>query len=375
MGAFRNKLREEQGVIFILFIVVLLVLLAFAALALDVGNVMVVRNELQNIADGAALAGARTLGRLYECDGDIVTCPQPMPYPDQLTYVADDAVIKQACIDTALQNKAGGKTGITINDTEIVIGTWDATNKRIDPVTLTSPDAVQVTARRDATANGPISTFFARIFGMNTVDVSATATAALTGQSTVPKGGLPFPAGIPRYRFENKEFCQQDIKFYPTGDLEGCAGWHVYDENIFNKPTLQNILQGLAQDPPLYTSPETTAFESTFTFGGGVVANLFDEADALFEFMKDRDEDGNPNTWTTTVVVYDWDSCDNPNKKILIVGFATVTIREVTGPTVPPPNTSPVKTIIATVECDKVESGRGSAGNYGTKGSIPGLVQ
>jgi hypothetical protein len=52
-GAFRNKFREEQGVFFVLFIIVLLVLFAFAALALGVGNFMVVRNELQNIADSA----------------------------------------------------------------------------------------------------------------------------------------------------------------------------------------------------------------------------------------------------------------------------------------------------------------------------------
>jgi hypothetical protein len=373
MGALRNKLREEQGVVLILVIIALVVLLAFAALALDVGNVMVVRNELQNIADGAALAGARTLGRLYECDGNIVTCSQPMPYQEQLTYVADASVINQACIDVGSQSTAGGRTGITINGADIVIGNWDASTKTLS-VTPTSPDAVRVTARRDASANDPISTFFARIFGMNTIDVSATATAALTGQSTAAPGGLPLPIGISKYRF-TQPYCQQDIKFYPTGTLDGCAGWHVYTEPHHNTPTQREILQGLAHDPPLYTSPATTAYQTVFNFKGGVVASVFDDMAALFEFSKTRDDDANPDTWTTSVVVYDWNDCSNPNQDILIVGFATVTIKQVTGPSVPPPNNSSVKTIIAEVKCDNVEPGRGSGGNYGTKGSIPGLVQ
>ena len=36
----------------------MLALVGFTALAVDVGNVMTTRNELQNIADGAALAAA-----------------------------------------------------------------------------------------------------------------------------------------------------------------------------------------------------------------------------------------------------------------------------------------------------------------------------
>ena len=39
----------------------LLTLLGFAALAIDVGYLFVVRNELQNAADAAALAGAGKL--------------------------------------------------------------------------------------------------------------------------------------------------------------------------------------------------------------------------------------------------------------------------------------------------------------------------
>jgi hypothetical protein len=373
MGTCRNKLREERGVIFILFIVVLLVLLAFAALALDVGNVMVVRNELQNIADAAALAGARTLGRLYECDGNIVTCPQPMPYPDQLTYVADEGVIKQTCIDTALQNKAGGKTGITINDTEIVIGTWNAAEKKIDPITLTSPDAVQVTARRDASANGPISTFFARIFGINTVDVSATATAALTGQTTVPKGGLPIPVAI-NMTWLTTLPCNQNLQLYPSsGDI--CAAWHTYEGDQYqpNGNQLDQLVQDLTAQT--YSSPATTTGTTQFDFINGTVAKIFTANDIqeLFDTMKVKNDgvldlDLDSGTWTTAVAVFDDSKVGcAPRGMVTIDAIATIVITNVVGP--------PENLIYGAVQCDDVLSGRGGGKYVGTKGSIPGLVQ
>jgi hypothetical protein len=50
-----------------------------------------------------------------------------------------------------------------------------------------------------------------------------------------------------------------------------------------------------------------------------------------------------------------------------IVGFATIVITGV--------QDSPVHQIDGYVICENVEFGRGSGGNYGTMGSIPGLVQ
>jgi hypothetical protein len=82
--------------------------------------------------------------------------------------------------------------------------------------------------------------------------------------------------------------------------------------------------------------------------------------------MKTHDDDGNPDTWTAQVVVYKSDSCSNPTGRLEITGFATVIITNVV-----PPNVE----ITAKVICENVEPSRGGGGEYGTKGSIPGLVQ
>jgi hypothetical protein len=352
------SLKDRRGVTAIVVGIIIIILFGFVALAVDIGYVMVTRNELQNIADAAALGATRKLGTIYE----------PMSYAEHQNYVCDPSTIIAVGKEVALKNQAAGQN-ITINDEDIKIGRWDSTNKTLT-TTLEQPDAVSVIARRDRSANGPIITFFARILGIDNVDVSAKATAALTGISRIGSGGLPIPVGISKEWFEKPEFCNQPIKFYPTGTLEGCAGWHTYDSKTHSASQLRSILEGLKNGT--YQSPETIAGVSEFNFTGGDVASAFDEMKALFDAMKilndgNVDSDNDPTTWTTNVVVYDRDDCSNPQNEIKIVGFATVKIIEVMGP-------SP-KIINAEVKCEDVEQGRGSGEKYGTKGSIPGLVE
>ena len=58
-----NKFKDQRGAVSIIVaIIVLFVLIGLMALAIDVGYLYATRNELQNIADGAALAAAGELG-------------------------------------------------------------------------------------------------------------------------------------------------------------------------------------------------------------------------------------------------------------------------------------------------------------------------
>lgn len=351
------RLKSERGVVAIIVAISMVMFIGFTALAVDVGYLMVTRNELQNVADAAALAATRKLGVIYE----------GMSYEEQQAYTCDPLLLTAIANDVALQNQAGG-SNIAINGADVVIGQWDGENKELEP-TLNRPDAVRVTARRDGRANGPITTFFAGVLGINTSDVTAFATAALTGQSTSGPGGLPIPVGISKAWFQ-QGFCDQPIKFYPTGTIDGCAGWHTYDISPPSAAQLRDILTQLENGT--YQSPDTEAGETQFEFTGGTVAAAFEEMKSLFDAMKGLndgviDADNDPNTWTTSVVVYDWDDCSNPNKVVTIAGYATVTIYEV--------SEAPEKTIWAVAKCEDTEPGRGGGGNFGTMGSIPGLVE
>jgi hypothetical protein len=127
----------------------------------------------------------------------------------------------------------------------------------------------------------------------------------------------------------------------------------------------KTILQGWLEGT--FTSPGASTGDP-FVFTGGTLGDqTFTAFLDLFNYMKTRDGDDDPNAWTVSVAVYRSDSCSNPSGRIEILGFATAKITQV----LPPPD----KTIVADVKCDYVKLGRGSGGNYGTKGSIPGLVE
>ena len=349
----RSKLANQRGAAVIIVAVSMLTLLGFAAIAVDTGYLMVAKNELQNVADASALAATRQLGVIYE----------PMTYSEQQNYTADPGTIIPVAKNVAQLNKAAGHI-VTIQDSDVVIGRWNSETHILTP-TLDQPNAVKVTARRDNSINGPVTTFFAKILGIDTADVAADAIAALTGQSTAGPGGLDIPVGISDKWFE-PGFCNQPIKFYPTGSMEGCAGWHTFTSWPANASKLTTIMEEMTPAVPTFESPEAVAGQTPFVFTGGNVASAFDEMSALYEAKKD------PVTgrWETVVVVYESSDCSNPTGNITVRGFATAIITGVNGP-----GDDPAHTIFAEVICDNVEFGRGSGGNYGTMGSIPGLVE
>src|SRR5690242_1349188 len=60
-GAYGAAHRRERGVVAIMVALAMVLLIGFAALALDLGKLYIVRSELSNAADACALAAARDL--------------------------------------------------------------------------------------------------------------------------------------------------------------------------------------------------------------------------------------------------------------------------------------------------------------------------
>lgn len=402
-------LKNQKGVSAVIVAILLAMLVCFAALAIDVGYLYVTRNELQNIADAAALAGARQLGIIY----------LGMDYSDHANYDVDANgdrdIINYAAKNVALKNKAAN-LNINIRDEDISIGQWDGSNLTVTPLT---PDAVRVIARRDDIANGPVTTFFAKIFSIfggdhDTFSVSAFATAALTGPAIVDEGEMKLPVGLSINQFPND--CTNEIQFSPTTD--SCAGWHNFFDPINANALAEKLLGFIQADiqdgstgaewlethfdmnkiPDEAVTPTTSTGDS-YEFQGGTVSSLFlggrllweypltpnmkdspigIDGDpkhpapfpALFDYFRFRDGDDDNSVWTATVPVYkDSDACINPNTDLEIAGFATV---KVIMPN-PPPNSS----VTVIVECKlTVVEGRGGGGLYSNiKGSIPNLVE
>lgn len=154
-----RSLNNSKGTVAVLTAILIAVLISFVALGTDVGYIYTVRSQMQNAVDSAAMAGA---AYLYLSDGNQAKT--------QAT---------QAAIDYASKNKAANASVvITAQDIEF------------SPAAPENPTRIKVTARRTRATNNPVPTIFASFLpiGRNSVDVTATASAALKSVKAV--GGL-----------------------------------------------------------------------------------------------------------------------------------------------------------------------------------------
>jgi hypothetical protein len=146
-------------------------MLSMITLALDLGYVVLVRTQLQVAADSAVMAA--TAANMNSPLSEVVATAQ--------RYAGFHA--------------AGGKN-IDLNAPDIELGKWDFGSRIFTPSAL-SGNAVRVTTRRDATANGESALFFARAVGIDSVGLQTEAIAAYVDNFTgfkAPSTGenLPF---------------------------------------------------------------------------------------------------------------------------------------------------------------------------------------
>ena len=144
-----NARRSRRGSILVLSAFLLVIMLGMVAFALDVGVMMLTKTQLQVAADSAAMAAGAVLG-----------APNANPVSTAQQF--------------ATLHKAAGKS-VSLAASDVQNGNWDATTRVFTPSTAVG-NAVKVTARvNDASGNNGL--FFARIFGVKKVDISASAIA------------------------------------------------------------------------------------------------------------------------------------------------------------------------------------------------------
>jgi len=359
-----SRLFNQKGVTAINVALMAGVLVGISAIALDVGHALVTRTQLQSVADSAALAAARQMGLTYMG----LTQDQQQDMSRALTG-SEQAQILAMASTAAYGNAASDVPNMSIDTgQDVQFGTWNFTAHTFTPG-ITRPNAIQLSARRDANQNGPISTFFAGIFGINTMDVSAVSVAALgtAGGPSAP-GAVNAPFGISEDWFTGTAACGSQITFSPTGTQGGCAGWHQFDEQSGGGNTPQNcngaggpagggggggggagganahmmdqVIECLEAEN--YDSPPVDPGVTQFEFTGGEVASAFPELEDLYDSQKDANGD-----WYISVPVYEANNCANPSGPITIVGYANVKVT-----TVQPPQGNGDGLIEAEVQCD-----------------------
>lgn len=140
MNSVENHRSNERGATIVMVALAMTALLSVVALAVDVGMLLTAKTEAQRTADAGALAGAGALINSFD----------------------DDAFARAEAERFGEMNAVQG--AIEIDPDEDV---------DVDLVEYT----VTVRAHRDDTRTGPVATWFARVFGINVVNIGADATA------------------------------------------------------------------------------------------------------------------------------------------------------------------------------------------------------
>jgi hypothetical protein len=172
--ALHNDCNRRPAVVTVMTVVLLGVILGFAALTVDLGVVFNTRHDLQNAADSAALSGVSAYA--LEDMLDLREGTASISAFNEVQYTA-----RRRAIDIASRALVIGTHGITLNPADVTLGWLDymsPTAEFTTGVPQASFNAVRVVTRRTKESdNGPAEMFMSRIFGVSTVDVTATATA------------------------------------------------------------------------------------------------------------------------------------------------------------------------------------------------------
>lgn len=203
--ASRNR---QQGAMLITASLWLILLIGLAALAFDIGHLLVVRNELQNAADAAALAGANCLDT--STDSRAAAC-----------LTAKSPTLNWVVASAKATNSIGlnKSDGVGLATGTVQTGYWDVNGgTALQPSTL-SPlgpctvvggvmttechkPAVMVTLGRTTGNNGgPVGTLIATMFNGAAIPISARAVAVISSPGNVLPGNL-IPQAINKCMFD-----------------------------------------------------------------------------------------------------------------------------------------------------------------------------
>ncbi len=185
VGMICDRQKRQRGSIIVIGVVGAIALVGAGALSVDVGYFYVVRNQLQNAVDSAALAGAQGL----------------MEQPNNFTTTGRAVILAQ---QYAAKNKAAGLP----------------INLVASEITFPKGNVIKVEITR------PAQTFFAKALHLSQVNIKVNSAAAI---ATITGGGGPggWRPWAPMDQFGHGSFCvgpnDADVNVPPHGDFKTTA--------------------------------------------------------------------------------------------------------------------------------------------------------
>lgn len=324
-------LNNEKGSVLIMSTLALVALLGFAALAVDITHLTVVKNELQDAADAGALAGAAVLFNL----------------DDTINGGADAEAVRVAVSNMSDQQ--------LIDETEVTAqrGHWSFTDKtftpnsstdQVDWVNMTTQEldtdtnyinAVQVTVTRN-----DVAAFFANVLGLTRFLAAADAVAYIGFAGTLEPGDVDQPIAICEGSIidGNGDYTCNMGRMINSGqdELTGeTGGWTSFEQDPDNDDgciasgTNANDVNALVCKSG---NPDFIELGKAVAATGGEVQSAFNSFIDCWMANADTNGDGVPDeAWNVSLLVVDCGDANNMENCVPVKGMVYVDIIWING--------------------------------------------
>ncbi|WP_246541508.1 pilus assembly protein TadG-related protein [Collimonas antrihumi] len=342
MSKFNAMSLQAKGSVLVFVAGILLVLTGFAVAAIDVGRVFIVRNEMQNVADAAALAGANCLDR-QSLAGSTTECTSATSTTlnwDRASAKATDELGRNTADNRAISTTDSGH--------QIDVGYWNlltkspsggTLSKTFTPLTNDDKPAVRVTITKDVGKNnGPITMLTRWMFGGSDVPMTAKAVAVISSPGSVVPGAL-IPVAINQCMFDQYwDSVKGQPVLFKSGDVDPYGlsklgqPWEVRIGSSYHYPSCESgqwtSFQQNANDVP--------TVRDLIANGNPTALNITDNTwiqpgtkDSLYNSLSSQYP--TPPGADVTVVVVNQPSGWSTNTQTPIVGFAGFHIDDIQG--------------------------------------------
>lgn len=334
---FKSFIKNQKGITIVLVAFLIVVFLGFAALAVDLGFAYVYRTRLQKAVDAGALAGARVL---YQNEGASIA---PSIAKDNALNIARKNV-NDATYETDIGHWSFGM-GSLQRDFYPYTGSDPPDPIEIANFTETQLDEMEehINSVR-MTAVGQSPSFFSKIWGKNSIQVTSSAVAYLGYSGTLDVFDVDFPLAI----------CAESIKWdsetlncglgrlIHSGQSSGqsnfnTGAWTNYSSGCsinFNTGNQQGGLQYLLnsmQAPDCHVkNPNPIVLGQGVSTGGGQSDVGFSDMAECTGFVPKKNNPQRDSSWVITVLVVDCKGSNNPSGCLDVLGAVSMEIVHVT---------------------------------------------
>ena len=290
--------RAERGAVAVITAVALTGLVALTGAAVDLGVVYSARSELQNATDAAAMAGAAEL--VTDIDGDqVVETNYSGARDSAIGFVESNTMVTEDLVwNEESDMYEAGLWDFDLNDFSML-------GDSADPDDL---NAVRVSMQR------PVDMLFAKVVGLDQVQVGVSSTAFLGCAGSGGKADLPI--AINDDVLDSAWAPMTDIVLNSENEENG--QWTSFFTWPTNKNTIDYYMDNPDEIPQLNVGDE-------IAMNNGVISPSV----RLFgNFIRGQHKDAN-GMWHVMLPVVDWEP---PQNQGTVVGFVSFVITEVVGP-------------------------------------------